>query len=142
MIRTVVAGTGSYLPEKVVTNDDWSKLVDTSDDWISARTGIKERHFAADGQVTSDLVCAAANKAIEDAGIDKHEIDLIIVGTISGDTPYPSTGNWVQMKLGLKPIPSFDVAAACSGFLYGMIAADALIKNGIARTVLVSGSST
>ena len=140
MTRSVIVGTGSYLPDKVITNDDWSKLVDTSDEWISTRTGIKERHFASDDQATSDLVCEAAKLAIEDAGIEKHDIDLIIIGTISGDNAFPSAANWVQMKLGLKPIPSFDLGAACSGFLYGLIAADSLIKTGVARTVLVAGA--
>jgi 3-oxoacyl-[acyl-carrier-protein] synthase-3 len=140
VIRSVIAGTGSYLPEKVMTNDDWSKLVDTSDEWISTRTGIKERHIASEDQATSDLVCEAAKMAIEDSGIDKHDIDLVIVGTISGDNAYPSAANWVQMKLGLKPLPSFDLGAACSGFLYGLIAADSLIKTGVVKTVLVAGA--
>lgn len=140
MTNAIILGTGSYLPEKVMTNDDWAKLVDTSDEWISTRTGIKERHFAADDEATSDLITKAAELAIEDAGIDKDDIDLIIVGTISGDTAYPSTANWVQKKLGLKPIPSFDVGAACSGFLYGLTLADSLIKTGTAKTILVAGS--
>lgn len=123
-----------------MTNDDWSKLVDTSDEWITTRTGIKERHFAAKNEATSDLVVKASENAIKDAGIDRKEIDLIIVGTISGDTPFPSTGNWVQKKLGLDPIPSFDVGAACSGFLYGLILADTLIKSGAANRILVAGA--
>lgn len=140
MIRTRIIGTGSYLPERVVTNADWAKMVDTSDEWISSRTGIKERHFVADDQATSDLVFEASKKAIKNAGIKKDEIDLIIVSTISPDNPYPSTGNWVQKKLGLKPIPSFDLAAACSGFLYGLIVADSLIKTGVAKTILLAGA--
>lgn len=140
MIRSVIRGTGSYLPEKIVTNEDWAKLVDTSDEWISTRTGIKERHFAADDQATSDLIFEAAKGAIEDSGIKKSDIDLIIIGTISGDTPYPSTGNWVQKKLGLKPTPSFDVGAACSGFLYSLIIADSFLKAGAAKTILVAGA--
>ena len=140
MIRSIIKGTGSYLPEKVMTNKDWEKIVDTTDEWISTRTGIKERHFAADNQATSDLVTLAAKEAIKDAGIEKSDIDLIIIGTISGDHAYPSTANWVQQKLGLKPIPSFDVNAACSGFLYALILADSLIKSGVAQTILISGA--
>ncbi len=142
MINTKIIGTGSYLPEKVMTNDDWAKLVETSDEWITSRTGIKERHFAADGQATSDLVVEASKEAIRDAGIDKSEIDLVIVATISGDNPYPSTANWTQKKLGLKPVPSFDIGAACSGFLYALIMADSLIKTGAAKTALIAGAET
>jgi 3-oxoacyl-[acyl-carrier-protein] synthase-3 len=138
--RAKIIGTGSYLPKKIVTNEDWSKKVDTSDEWITTRTGIKERHFAASDEATSDLVVKASKNAIRNAGIDSKEIDLIIVGTISGDTPYPSTGNWVQKKLGLGPIPSFDVGAACSGFLYGLILGNTLIKGGIAKKILVAGA--
>ena len=140
MIRTEILGIGSYLPEKVVTNKDWEKMVDTSDEWITTRTGIKERHFAAKDQATSDLVVEASKKAIEDAKINKEDIDLIIVGTISSDNAYPSTANWVQKKLGIKPIPSFDISAACSGFLYGLIVADSFIKTGAAKKVLVAGA--
>ncbi|MCK4760788.1 MAG: ketoacyl-ACP synthase III [Candidatus Aminicenantes bacterium] len=140
MKRVKIIGTGSYLPEKVMTNDDWSKLVDTSDEWITTRTGIKERHFAAPGQAASDLVKIAAEKALEDAGIDKDEIDVIIVGTVNADNNYPSTGNWVQKKMGMKPVPSFDISAACSSFLYGLILGDSLIKSGAAKTVLVSSA--
>lgn len=139
MINAKIIGTGSYLPEKVMTNHDWEKRVDTSDEWIISRTGIKERHIAAANQANSDLAYEAAVRAILSAQIDKEDIDLIIVGTISGDTPYPSTGNWLQKKLGLKPIPSFDIGAACSGFLYGLITANALIKTGVAKRILVVG---
>ncbi|MEN8222670.1 MAG: beta-ketoacyl-ACP synthase III [Acidobacteriota bacterium] len=142
MTNTKIIGTGSYLPERVMTNDDWAKIVETSDEWITSRTGIKERHFAADGQATSDLVVEASKEAIRDAGIDKSEIDLVIVATISGDNPYPSTANWTQKKLGLKPVPSFDIGAACSGFLYALIMADSLIKTGAAKTILISGAET
>lgn len=140
MIRARIIGTGSYLPEKVMTNDDWAKIVDTSDEWITTRTGIKERHFAANDQATSDLVTEASKEGIKSAEINKQDIDLIIIGTISGDNAYPSTANWVQMKLGLKPIPSFDVGAACCGFLYSLIVANSLIKTGIAKTILVAGA--
>jgi len=128
------------LPERVMTNDDWAKLVDTSDEWITTRTGIKERHFAADDQACSDLVVEASKIAIEDAGIDKDDIDVIIVGTVGSDHNYPSTGNWTQKKLGMRTVPSFDISAGCSGFLYGMILAESFIKSGLARHVLVVGA--
>ena len=140
MIRAKIIGTGHFLPAKVMTNHDWEKLVDTSDEWIVTRTGIRERHLASDSEATSDLVCEASKRALEAAQIDKNSLDLIIVGTISGDTAYPSTANWVQKKLGIKPIPSFDVGAACSGFLYGLILADSFIKTGVARRVMVAGA--
>lgn len=142
LTNSKIIGTGSYLPKRVMTNADWAKLVDTNDEWITSRTGIKERHIAADDQATSDLVTEAAKNAIEDAGIDKSEIDLMIVATISGDNAYPSTANWVQKKLGLNPIPSFDVGAACSGFLYALRIADSLLKTGAAKTVLVAGAES
>lgn len=123
-----------------MTNDDWAKLVDTSDEWITTRTGIKERHFAADGEATSDLVAKAAVRALEDAQISKDDIDIIIVATVNPDNAYPSTGNWVQKKLALGPIPSFDISAGCSGFLYGVILADSLIKSGTAKNILVAGA--
>ena len=138
--RAAIVGTGHYLPEKIMTNDDWAKLVDTSDKWIISRSGIKERHFVSDGEATSDMVTAAANSAIEDAGIDKNDIDLIVVGTISPDNAYPSTGNWVQKKLEMPTVPSFDISAACSGFLYGIIIADSFIRSGMAKTILVAGA--
>lgn len=138
--RAAIIGTGHYLPEKIMTNDDWAKLVDTSDKWITSRSGIKERHFVSDGEATSDMVAAAAAGAIEDAGIDKNEIDLIVVGTISPDNAYPSTANWVQKKLGMPTVPSFDISAACSGFLYGIIIANSFIRSGMAKTILVAGA--
>jgi 3-oxoacyl-[acyl-carrier-protein] synthase-3 len=140
LIRAKIIGTGSYLPRRVMTNDDWAKRVDTSDDWIVARTGIKERHIAARKEATSDLVCQAAKRALASAKVPKESLDLIIVGTISGDTAYPSTANWVQKKMGIKPIPSFDVGAACSGFLYGLTLADSLIKNRVVKRILVAGA--
>lgn len=142
MIRAEILGTGSYLPEGVLTNADWAERVDTSDEWITTRTGIKERHFSSEDQTTSDMVVEASKRAIEDAGITPDEIDLIIVGTISGDNAYPSAANWVQKKLGIKPIPSFDIGAACSGFLYGLIIADSLMKAGAAKRILLAGSES
>lgn len=140
MKHSAIIGTGSYLPEKIMTNSDWEKLVETNDEWITTRTGIKERHFAAEGETTSDLVTEAATRAIADAGIDKNDVDIIIVATISPDNNYPSTANWVQKKMGMNPIPSFDLSAACTGFLYGLIAADSFIRSGLAKTVLVAGA--
>mgnify|MGYP001554651754 CR=1 FL=1 len=137
-----IIGTGSYLPERIMTNADWAELVDTSDEWIVTRTGIKQRHIAADNQATSDLIVEAAKRAIEDANIDKNDLDLIIVGTITPDNAYPSTANWVQKKLGIDPIPSFDISAACSGFLYGLNVANSMIKAGTANTILVVGAET
>ncbi len=142
MKNAKIVGTGSYLPERIMTNADWEKIVETSDEWIFSRTGIKQRHVAAKDQSTSDLIVEAAKKAIEDAKIDKDEIDLIIIGTITPDNAYPSTANWVQKKLGMKPVPSFDVGAACSGFLYGLTIANSMIKSGAAKTILVAGAET
>ena len=139
MKHAAIIGLGSYLPKRIVTNQDWEKMVDTTDEWITSRSGIKERHFASAEQASSDLAVEAAKKAIRDAKIDKSEIDLIIVGTITPDNVFPSTANWVQKKLGLQPLPSFDISAACSGFLYGLILADSMIKAGTARTILVIG---
>ncbi len=140
MIRAKIIGTGHFLPARVMTNDDWAKRVDTSDEWIVTRTGIRERHIASDSEATSDLVCEASKQALDAAQVDKNSLDLIIVGTISGDTAYPSTANWVQKKMGIKPIPSFDIGAACSGFLYGLILANSFIKTGVAKRILVAGA--
>ena len=139
MERAKIIGTGSYLPPKILTNADCEKIVDTSDEWITTRTGIKERHIVEPDKSLSDLVVEAAKLAIDDASMSKDDIDLIIVATISGDNAYPSTGNWVQKKLGLRPIPSFDINAACSGFLYALIMGNSLIQSGVAKNILVAG---
>ena len=141
-IHSRIAGTGSYLPEKVVTNDDLSKVVDTSDEWIRTRTGIRQRHVAADGQTSSDMGHQAALKAIEAAGIEPSEIDLIVVGTTTPDYVFPSTACLIQQKLGIPGCPAFDVNAACSGFLFALSVADQFIRTGSARTVLVVGVET
>ena len=141
-IHSRIAGTGSYLPEKVVTNDDLSKVVDTSDEWIRTRTGIRQRHVAADGQTSSDMGHQAALKAIEAAGIDPSGIDLIVVGTTTPDYVFPSTACLIQQKLGIPGCPAFDVTAACSGFLFALSVADQFIRTGSARTVLVVGVET
>ena len=141
-IHSRIAGTGSYLPEKVVTNDDLSKVVDTSDEWIRTRTGIRQRHVAADGQTSSDMGHQAALQAIEAAGIDPSGIDLIVVGTTTPDYVFPSTACLIQQKLGVPGCPAFDVNAACSGFLFALSVADQFIRTGSARTVLVVGVET
>jgi len=123
-----------------MTNEDWSRLVDTSDEWITSRTGIKERHFAADNEATSDLVAKACQKAVADAGLELTDIDTLIVATVTPDTAFPSTANWAQKKMGIPPIPSFDIGAACSGFLYGLIVAQSLLLTGASRRILVSGA--
>jgi 3-oxoacyl-[acyl-carrier-protein] synthase-3 len=140
--RTVIKGIGSFLPEKVVTNSDLAKLVDTSDDWIRERTGIKQRHFASEGQFTSDLAFCAAQRAIINAGINKSEIDLIIVATTTPDKTLPATAVAVQALLGIKNIPAFDIQAACSGFIYGLSIVDSFIKCGKAKNVLLIGAET
>ncbi|HNX04701.1 MAG TPA: 3-oxoacyl-ACP synthase, partial [Opitutales bacterium] len=115
----IIKGIGSYVPEKILTNEEISKRVDTSDEWIRARTGIRERHIANDSQATSDLATEAAKAALENAGMKPEDLDLIIVATITPDMPFPSTACFVQSKLGIKNTPAFDITAACSGFLYG-----------------------
>lgn len=137
-----IAGTGSYLPEKVLTNDDLAKMVDTSDEWIAARTGIRERHVVAEGETTSDLGHQAALRALEAAGVAADEIDLLVVGTTTPDLIFPSTACLIQHKLGVAGCPAFDVNAACSGFIYALTIADKFIRSGAARTVLVIGTET
>jgi len=139
-IQAGILGIGSYLPERRLTNADLEKIVETSDDWIVSRTGIHERRIAAEGENTSDLAAAAARKAAENAGIALSEIDLILVATVSPDTPMPSTACWVQAKLGLGNVPAFDLSAACAGFVYGLTVAKALVENGTFRHVLLIGA--
>jgi len=136
-----VIGTGSYLPSKVLTNFDLEKIVDTTHDWILTRSGIVERHIAADGELTSDLALQAARRAIETAGISTAEIDLIIVATTSPDQVFPSTACILQDKLGIKNCSAaFDMQAVCSGFVYAMNMADLYIRGGQAKTALVVGA--
>ncbi len=137
-----IAGTGSYLPEKILTNDDLSKIVETSDEWIAARTGIRQRHIAAEGETTSDLAYHAAVRALESAGVAPTELDLIIVGTTTPDLIFPSTACLVQHRLGANGCAAFDVNAACSGFIYALTVADKFIRSGSAKTVLVIGAET
>ncbi len=143
MARAFIAGTGAYLPAKVLTNSDLEKMVDTSDAWITQRTGIKERHIAADDEAVSDLVIKAARPAMEMAAVGPQDIDAVLVCTITPDNNFPSTACWVQKGLGLRAgIPAFDLSAACSGFLYGLIVADSLIQTGTARCILLAGAET
>ena len=142
VIRTVVAGVGSYLPSRVMTNDDISKIVETTDEWIVERTGIHQRHIAADGELTSHLALAAARAAIADAGIDVQEIDTIILATTTPDNTFPATATTVQAELGLYHGAAFDVQAVCSGFVYALTIADTFIKTGQSKTALVIGAET
>lgn len=141
MIHSKIIGTGSYLPAKMLSNYDLEKIVETSHDWIFSRSGIVERHIAAEHELTSDLALQASRKAIEAAGIHPDEIDLIIVATTSPDQPFPSTACILQDKLGItNGSPAFDVQAVCGGFVYALNTADLYIRGGQAKTVLVVGA--
>ncbi len=137
-----IAGTGSYLPAKVLTNDDLAKFVDTTDEWIASRTGIRARHIAAEGETTGDLAFHASVRALEAAGVDASELDLIVLGTTTPDLIFPSTACLLQHRLGANGCPAFDVNAACSGFIYALTVADKFIRSGAAKTVLVVGAET
>ena len=140
MYYAQILGTGSYLPAKRVSNDDLAKRIDTSDEWITTRTGIKARHLAADNEKTSDLAVQAALKALEDAEIPAQEIDLIIVATATPDMQFPATATIVQHKLGIEGCPAFDVQAVCAGFMYAITTANAYIRSGMAKKALVIGA--
>ncbi|MBH0239723.1 beta-ketoacyl-ACP synthase III [Methylobrevis albus] len=140
--RSVVVGTGSYLPDRIVTNDDLAKFVDTSDEWIVQRTGIRQRHIVAEGQATSDLAVAAATRAMAAAGVGPDDIDLVLVATSTPDNTFPATATQVQAKLGILRGAAFDLQAVCSGFVYGMTVADSLIRTGVAKRALVIGAET
>ncbi len=142
MIRSVVRGTGSYLPEKVLTNEDLAAMVETSDDWIVQRTGIRERHVAAEGEMTSDLATEAAKRALADAGMDASEIDLIVLGTSTPDFTFPATAVSVQNRLGITHGAAFDLQAVCTGFVYAVATADALLRTGQGKRALVIGAET
>ena len=138
-----ISGTGSYLPANRVSNDDLAQKVDTSDEWITARTGIKFRHIAAENEKTSDLAAEAARCALDAAGLDSGEIDLIIVATATPDMQFPSTATIVQQKLGItNGCPAFDVQAVCAGFMYALTTANAYIKSGMAKNALIIGAET
>jgi 3-oxoacyl-[acyl-carrier-protein] synthase-3 len=138
--RVVITGTGSYLPERVLTNADLEKKVDTSDEWIVTRTGIRERHIAGDQEATSDMAAVAALRAMEAAAVRADEIDLILVATVTPDSFFPNTACLVQQKIGAKRAFCFDLSAACSGFLYGIETARCMIESGGAKTVLLIGA--
>lgn len=138
--RVHVIGTGAYIPAHVMTNHDLEKMVETSDEWITTRTGIKERHIAGKQEAASDLAVRAAEKALEDAGFKKDVVDLIIVATATPDMFFPSTANFVQKKLGIVNAVSFDVSAACSGFLYALETAKHQLESGLYKTALVIGA--
>ncbi|WP_149846514.1 beta-ketoacyl-ACP synthase III [Paenibacillus sp. 37] len=135
-----IIGTGKYVPEKILTNSDLEKMVDTNDEWIVSRTGIKERHIAAPEQATSDLAYEAAIKALESAGMTGSDLDLIIVATITPDSSFPSTACILQDKLGAKGAAAFDLSAACSGFVYGLASATSFIQSGMYNNALVIGA--
>ncbi len=134
-----IAGTGSYVPERVVTNDDLARIVETSDEWIRQRAGIRERRFVSEGEASSDMALHAARRALLAAGLEADALDMIVVGTITPDLPLPACAAFLQKKLGCKDIPSFDLAAACAGFLYALSVAQQYIATGAARHVLVVG---
>jgi 3-oxoacyl-[acyl-carrier-protein] synthase-3 len=142
MTYSRIAGTGSYLPQKILTNADLECMVDTTDEWIFTRTGIRERHIAADNEFTSDLAVHASRNAIEAAGIQASDIDLIIVATTTPDKIFPSTACILQQKLGIAGCPAFDLQAVCSGFVYALSTADNFIKAGSAKCALVIGAET
>ena len=142
MIRTKVIGSGAYMPAKIVTNDDLAKRVDTSDEWIRERTGIRQRHIVADGERTSDLALAAARAAIQDAGIEVSDLDMVICATTTPDETFPATATIVQSKLGMTRGAAFDLQAVCSGFIYGLSVADNMIRGGQAKTVLLIGAES
>ncbi|MFW0779650.1 beta-ketoacyl-ACP synthase III [Rossellomorea marisflavi] len=138
-MNTGIIGIGRYLPEKILTNADLEKMVDTSDEWIRTRTGIEERRVAGDDIDTSDMAYEAAKNAIEDAGISPEDIDLILVATVTPDQPFPSIGCLLQERLGAKKAAAMDISAACAGFMYGMITAKQFIDNGAYKHILVVG---
>jgi 3-oxoacyl-[acyl-carrier-protein] synthase-3 len=138
--RSRIAGTGSYLPSKVLTNSDLEKIVDTNDQWIVDRTGIERRHIADAKQVTSDLCYEAAVRALKAANLDAKDLDMILVATVSPDQQMPSTANFLQARLGARNVMSFDLNAACSGFIYSLSIADQFIRTGMYKNVLIVGA--
>ena len=141
-LRSVVTGVGAYLPARVVSNEELSRSVDTSDEWIRERTGIGQRHLAAEGELTSDLAAAAAREALARAGVRPQELDLILVATSTPDHTFPATATAVQAKLGAGPCIAFDLQAVCAGFAYALATADNFLRLGQVRTALVIGAET
>lgn len=142
MIYSRIAGTGSYLPEKIITNQDLEKMVDTTDEWIRTRTGIERRHVAADGETTVDLAEHAARRALEAAGIAPAEVDFIAFGTTTPDLIFPNCGTLLQQRLGCRGVPAFSLETACAGFMYALSIADKYVRCGEARRALVIGAET
>ncbi len=142
MRRSIITGTGSYLPERILTNKELETMVDTTDEWIVARSGIRQRHIAADGELTSDLGTAAAKKALEAAGLEADDIDLVLVATATPDETFPATATVIQKNLGMTGGFAFDVQAVCTGFIYALSTADNFIKSGQANKALVIGAET
>jgi 3-oxoacyl-[acyl-carrier-protein] synthase-3 len=142
MLRSQVVGCGGYLPERIVTNDELAERLDTSDAWIRQRTGIGERHIAAEGELTSDLACHAAQRALQRAGMSGNDLDLIVLATATPDQTFPATASKVQARLGMKHGAAFDVQAVCSGFIFALAVADNALRLGQARTALVLGAET
>jgi len=140
MIYSRIAGTGRYLPEKVLTNFDLEKMVDTNDEWIRTRTGVERRHIAADDQSVSDLCCEAARQAIESAGLDVTDIDMVVVGTTTPDTFFPNVATLIQHRLGIPACPALGMEAACTGFIYALATADKFIRAGEVKRALVVGA--
>jgi len=137
-----IAGTGSYLPEKIMTNADLEALVDTSDEWIRSRTGISQRHVAAEGETTTDLAERAARRALAAAGVEPREVDLICVGTTTPDLVFPNVGTLLQARLGIRGCPAFSLEAACTGFVYALSVADKFVRAGESKCALVVGAET
>ena len=137
-----ILGTGSYLPKKILTNKDIEEIVDTTDEWIFDRTGIRQRHVVVEGETCSDLAVAAARAAMEAAGVEPSEIDLIVLATTTPDQIFPSTACIIQPRLGIKGVPAFDVQAVCAGFVYALSVADQYIRTGSAKRALVIGADT
>jgi len=142
MIRSHIVGCGSYLPGNPVSNEELARRVDTSDEWIQQRTGIRQRHIAAEGELTSDLALQAAQRALDHAGVKAGDLDLIVLATATPDETFPATATKVQAGLGMTRGAAFDVQAVCSGFVYGLSVADSMMKNAMAQTALVIGAET
>jgi 3-oxoacyl-[acyl-carrier-protein] synthase III len=142
MVRAVIVGSGTYVPPNQVTNQMLSRIMDASDEWIRERSGVETRHYVDEGTSTSDLGAAAAEEALSTAGVDRNDLDLIIFATMTPDYFFPGCGGLLQSKLGIKDVPCFDIRQQCAGFLYGMQLADAQIRSGAAKNVLLVGAET